>query len=989
MRNINKVFSLILVVAMILSMSTMMVSFAETEGTANVTLEVDKTEVMVGDIITVTVKSNAMTISSFATGIFFDKEKLTCEYISGPDAEYPNDIGLTKTNGGKSPWVPATAVSTVAESNVSGTVGMAVAGTTDVLYSEGVIFTIQFKAIAAGTVDFILYEDSAGPNGFKSDSVDTIKVEIKVAVTGVTVDETMSVKIGESNNLTVTVLPEGATNKAVTFASDNEDVATVDSEGKVTGVKAGTATITVTTVDGNFSDTCTVTVACSHAIKTPVPAVSSTCKSDGNNLYYTCDACPQAFKADGTTETTVEAETIGTDATNHESTELKWVETETPDETHKKVYVCCGAPAEEGNHTSTGDNVATCVSKAKCDTCGAEYGNIDEFGHKFAPDGEKKYESVDERSHAEYCLNECGGYIELLDHEWKDGVCSECNYVCAHTGGTATCKTLAVCSICSSSYGELDKDNHEGTELKWVETETPDETHKKVYVCCGVAVVAEESHDLNENGVCSECGYGCKHEGGTATCTVKAICEKCENYWGDLNPHDFSVEDKKEEALVTAGDCVNEAVYFRSCSVCGESDTNKNNTFKGDKDANNHADYGTYLKDDKAADHKNQIIGYTGDKYCNECNALVEKGQDILPGEHNFSSGKKDEYEHWVICSVEDCGFEKEGSRAKHDSEIKVCGKIARCDVCGYTYKVDREHAWNTSEWGYQGTDGHANYCDNEGCIVHNELIAHTPNITEPTEEEDQVCTECGYTIATKKHVHEGETIPGIAPTCTMEGYTDGSKCSICGVILVEQRIIPKVAHEAGLTVVENITLATPYYPGTYDFVSYCENCGLELSRRTIIREYFAPALPEVTPDVTPDAEPEAPHVHTDEDVKGFEATCTENGLTDGVICGECGEIVIAQEIISAKGHTYAPFVVENLIEATATENGSYELVSDCTVCGEELARIKVDVPATGVVENPDTADEKAPVNAIALSAGIVAVISLAAVAAKKFLKVK
>jgi uncharacterized protein YjdB len=57
-----------------------------------------------------------------------------------------------------------------------------------------------------------------------------------------------------------TVAPANATVKTVTWESDNDEVATVDSAGKVVGVAAGTATITVTTTDGGFTDDCEVTV---------------------------------------------------------------------------------------------------------------------------------------------------------------------------------------------------------------------------------------------------------------------------------------------------------------------------------------------------------------------------------------------------------------------------------------------------------------------------------------------------------------------------------------------------------------------------------------------------------------------------------------------------------------------------------------------------------------------------------------------------------
>ncbi len=70
----------------------------------------------------------------------------------------------------------------------------------------------------------------------------------------------VKVSIGGEKSLITVVEPLIATNKAVTYASSDATVATVDAEGKVKGVKEGTAKITVTTVDGEKKAECTVTV---------------------------------------------------------------------------------------------------------------------------------------------------------------------------------------------------------------------------------------------------------------------------------------------------------------------------------------------------------------------------------------------------------------------------------------------------------------------------------------------------------------------------------------------------------------------------------------------------------------------------------------------------------------------------------------------------------------------------------------------------------
>jgi len=109
----------------------------------------------------------------------------------------------------------------------------------------------------------------------------------KVNVTGVTMSPTtLSLAAGSSSNLTGTVNPTNATDKAVIWTSTNPLVATVSPTGVVTAVSAGTATITVTALDSKDNNnnykkaTCTVTVT-----GTSVPPVTgATMRTDG---FYT------------------------------------------------------------------------------------------------------------------------------------------------------------------------------------------------------------------------------------------------------------------------------------------------------------------------------------------------------------------------------------------------------------------------------------------------------------------------------------------------------------------------------------------------------------------------------------------------------------------------------------------------------------------------------------------------------------------------------
>ena len=114
-----------------------------------------------------------------------------------------------------------------------------------------------------------------------------------IDVTGVTLNKnTLTVECGdEDDTLEATVAPATATDKTVTWSSSDTSVATVDSEGKVTAVSPGTATITATATNGtaattdDFSATCTVTVP-SYTITLHLGAGTMTGMTTVNNVHF-------------------------------------------------------------------------------------------------------------------------------------------------------------------------------------------------------------------------------------------------------------------------------------------------------------------------------------------------------------------------------------------------------------------------------------------------------------------------------------------------------------------------------------------------------------------------------------------------------------------------------------------------------------------------------------------------------------------------------
>lgn len=156
----------------------------------------------------------------------------------------------------------------------------------------------------------MVYEDGTArlnidvipPKG-DSDAYITVRLKEVVRVTGVTLDQSsVTLKEGETLKLTAAVTPENAENKGVVWKSSNEEAVSV-ADGVVTARKGGTAVIMVTTSDGGYTASCTVTVTCSSHTLAKVDGVAATCETDGNMEHWTCSKCGRNYAdAAGTKE---------------------------------------------------------------------------------------------------------------------------------------------------------------------------------------------------------------------------------------------------------------------------------------------------------------------------------------------------------------------------------------------------------------------------------------------------------------------------------------------------------------------------------------------------------------------------------------------------------------------------------------------------------------------------------------------------------------
>jgi uncharacterized protein YjdB len=205
------------------------------------------------------------------------------------------------------------------------------------------------NAIAEGSATITATTDDGGYTASCA-----LTVAEGIAVTGVTLDPTQAtVTIGSTATLTPTIVPGDASNQNVTWSSSDANVATVSAAGVVTGVAAGTATITVTTVNHGYTATCTVDV--------PAMPVSS----------VSLDATTAAIIVGGTQQ--LAATVSPANATNQN---VNWTSSDTAIATVSSAGLVTGVGAGNATITATAED-ATNAASASCDVTVSVAGGID------------------------------------------------------------------------------------------------------------------------------------------------------------------------------------------------------------------------------------------------------------------------------------------------------------------------------------------------------------------------------------------------------------------------------------------------------------------------------------------------------------------------------------------------------------------------------------------------------------------------------------
>lgn len=274
-------------------------------------------------------------------------------------------------------------------------------------------------------------------------------------------------------------------------------------------------------------------------------------------------------------------------------------------------------------------------------------------------------------------------------NHWHECECGDKIDLEAHKGGTATCTEKAECEVCRVKYGEVNANNHAGSEFNYVSNGNG--THKKTYECCGATAAESEA--------CS---------GGTATCKEQATCEHCEAKYGNVSTDNHVSTEVK---YVSKGNGKHDILY-KCCDAVKEADV---------------------------ACSGGQATECGKKNVCKDC--LTEYGEPLA---HSWKTEyKSDGTQHWHECSRTGCTAIS--TKENCAGGTATCTEKATCTTCGNEYGTALGHNYATT-WSTDGTN-HWHECSR--CHDKKDLAAHSGGTATCTEQ--ATCTACGTKYGDKK----------------------------------------------------------------------------------------------------------------------------------------------------------------------------------------------------------------------------------------------
>ena len=341
--------------------------------------------------------------------------------------------------------------------------------------------------------------------------------------------------------------------------------------------------------------------------------------------------------------------------------------------------------------------------------------------------------------------------------------------------------------------------------------------------------------------------------------------------------------------------------------------------------------------------------GNTEQSHCGVCGKILNEIEVIKPTGHSYIKNVTPptcEEQGYTTYMCTKCGDTNVGDYEfpKGHALVTVSGYPATCttdglssgaycSVCNKTVEQQKVikatgHKWNNGVITKRAT------------CIENGIKTYT-------------CTVCGET-RTEQIAKTGHTIvidKGIESTCTSTGLTQGSHCSVCNTILIEQKVIDKKPHTV---VIDNAVEPTCIKTGLTQG-SHCSVCGEIIEQQEVINaaghkwnsgEITKPAdctengVKTYTCTVCGETKTEIINAkgHTSVIDEAVEPTCTSAGLTQGLHCSVCNTVLIEQKVIDKKAHTV---VIDKAVEPTCTSTGLAE-GSHCSVCNQILVKQEV-----------------------------------------------
>lgn len=287
-----------------------------------------------------------------------------------------------------------------------------------------------------------------------------------------------------------------------------------------------------------------------------------------------------------------------------------------------------------------------------------------------------------------------------------------------------------------------------------------------------------------------------------------------------------------------------------------------------------------------------------------------------------------------ILCVMSGCDFG--GGEHEHSYSKWTITKKPGCVDAGVQSR-------ECSECGYVESESIA-------AVGHSTVIDPMvkATCTEDGLTEGSHCSVCGEVMLAQEPIsafgHASLVDYEVKATCTTDGLTEGSHCYICGVITKTQEIVPATGHQYDEGTV--VTPANCMQMGTKRFgCIYCDTSYLDTYSTT---EHTVVVDAAVAAGCLTDGLTEGSHCSVCLEVfkqqqvipatghkpvvdEAVSVTCTTDGLTEGSHCEVCAEILTAQEVIPALGHQNEETI---LVEATCKAPGQKQIL--CLVCGEQ-----------------------------------------------------